>query len=143
MSLYVRKNDRKRCSVHFDDVGPLFANAKCARPGPWEVNGQPEHGRLCLVHMLDRLDEERRHWMGCDGFGATRPSLCGGLTFCLGLACKPLCQFRHCRATAEPLWLHVRLALPTNVEPGSVRMAAWERRRRRRELVAKRRAVRA
>ena len=62
---------------------------------------------------------------------------------CLGLACKPLCQFRHCRATAEPLWLHVRLALPTNVEPGPVRAAAWARRRRRRALVAARRSARA
>ena len=140
---WTRKSDRKRCSVTFEDVGPLFAHAKCTRPGQWEIAGQAQCGRFCLAHMLERIDENRRHQMSCDGFAHGRPSLCGGITFCLGLECKPECQFRHCRAKGEPLWLHVRMALPTNVEPGPVRMAAWARRRRRRELVAKRMAVRA
>lgn len=140
--LFVRRADRKRCRVTFEDVGPLFAAAKCNQRGEWEIDGQPHCGRLCLVHMLEHLDDGRRHQIGCDGFGAARPALCGGHTFCLGLECAPHCR-RHCRAQAEPLWLHIRLTLPTMAFEGDTRRRAYERRWRRRALVAKRRASRA
>lgn len=44
--------------VTFEDVGPLFAGAKCNRRGEWEVDGQPHCGRLCLAHMLERWGKE-------------------------------------------------------------------------------------
>lgn len=127
---FVRKPaSRKRCG----------RASGCKQPGDWEVQGQPEHGRWCLTHMLESLDRDRRHNIGCDGHGNGKPALCGGYRFCLGLGCYPACSDRmHCRALVEPVWWHIRLAVPYHADPER----AWAKRYRR-NRAAKRRALRA
>lgn len=94
---------RSRCSQSDAWLGPLFANSKCKAIGEWEhfheVNRQ--HGRLCTAHMLARLERDRRHNIGIDGFAAVRPTLCGGFVYCRSWkVCHVECADR-CRAKVE------------------------------------------
>lgn len=85
---------RKRCQHTEAHLGPLFASARCTAVADWTYADEHNrgYGPLCMRHMLDRLEFDRRHRMRIDGLAKEPAALCGGCRRCRDLACLVACE---------------------------------------------------
>lgn len=88
------KPSRRRCKHTEAHLGPLFESFRCRELADWTYGDDHnrEYGPLCMRHMLERIERDRKHRMRIDGYGDEPEALCGGCRKCRGLDCLPECD---------------------------------------------------